>query len=262
MAATVIQEASTVTTFVNPLAGVQYERAWGPGGGTHAFGQNWQSSWGWDLLHAAAQMPVRAPFDGIVKSVGGGGTGRFAGAKVGIEGAVHSCFLTHMSSVSVSAGERVTAGQVIGTTGQANGVWHLHFAMCTGPYGSPESAGIDPRPFLDGSAVKAADKGPQGYPLYRGKPVAGASKPPWPNLNSLRLVIRTKADKAAGRPGRSWAGRDAANAVAWIARNGVASTSDVALAFKGNLWRAGSKGTVTHAHIHSVAKTLNNRYAL
>lgn len=246
-------------TFVNPLAGIQYERAWGPGGGTHAFGQNWQSSWGWDLLHAAGEMPVRAPFGGVVKSVGGGGSGRFAGAKVGIEGDRYSCFLTHMTRVTVGHGERVTAGQVIGTTGQAVGVWHLHFAMCEGPYRSGESAGLDPRPFLDGSADLVKSRGPKGYPLFRGQAFkqATAVRPEPvapPDGTTLRLAIRTSADKRAGRPGRGWAGwPQAEGALRWIKKNGLANDSDVALAWRGNVFRGPRR-------VEKVAATLVNRF--
>lgn len=242
--------------FVNPLAGIEYERAWGPGGGTHAFGQNWQSSWGWDLLHDAAEMPVRAPFDGYVKSVGGGGSGRFAGAKVGIEGDTYSCFLTHMSRVTVRLGDRVTAGQVIGTTGQAVGVWHLHFAMCRGPYRSPESAGVDPRPFLDASADAVAPRGPKGYPLYRGHAfkTADAAPPPPPDGTTLRLAIRTSADRHAGRAGRKWAGwPQTEGALRWIKKHGLASDSDVALAWRGNVFRGPRR-------VEKVAATLVNRF--
>lgn len=154
--------------FVNPLAGTKYEQAWGPGGGTHAYGQNWQSSWAWDLLHSSDPHPVYAPVSGVVKSVGQGGAGRFAGAKVGIEGDDgYSVFLTHLSEANVAYGQRVEAGDIVGKTGQANGVFHLHIGMARGPYSSPESAGVDPRPFLEGSA-KFLGTGPNGYPLFVG----------------------------------------------------------------------------------------------
>ena len=153
--------------FYNPLAGTLYERAWGPGGGTHHFGQNWQSSWGWDLLHSSAPHPVFAPVSGVVKSAGQGGSGRFAGAKVGIEGADLSVFLTHMSEIYVEYGQRVVEGQLIGKTGQANGVYHLHIATAKGPYHSPEGRGFDPKQWLDESAA-AQGTGPNGYPLFRG----------------------------------------------------------------------------------------------
>lgn len=241
-------------TFINPLAGIEYERAWGPGGGTHSFGQNWQSSWGWDLLHAAMELPVRAPFSGVVKTAGQGGTGRFAGAKVGIEGdGPHSCFLTHMSRITVALGERVDAGQVIGTTGQAAGVWHLHFAMCEGPYRSAESAGIDPRPFLDTSATFLAERGPKGYPLYRGKPPS-AEKPTPPDGGTLRLAIRTAADRKAGRAGRTWAGWDqAGGALKWVRKNRIAHDSDAAISWRGQVWRGPKE-------VSKVAATLANRF--
>lgn len=91
-----------------------------------------------------------------------------------------------------------------------------------------------------------------------GKTPAKPEKPE-PEWGTLRLAIRTAADKQAGRPGRRWAGHDAGNAIRWIAKNGVAKTSDVALAHKGNVWRTADVG---NPHIRKVAKTLDNRFSL
>jgi len=160
--------------FVNPLGGTFYERAWGPNAGTHAPGQNWQSTWGWDLLHSSDDHPVFAAVSGIIASVGDGGSGRFAGKKIGIEGDDGvSVFYTHMSKVYPSYGARVEAGDLIGITGKAVGVYHLHFAMARGSYRGGQ--GIDPRKYLDESA-EFHGPGPNKYPMYRGNIMAGPDK--------------------------------------------------------------------------------------
>lgn len=85
---------------------------------------------------------------------------------------------------------------------------------------------------------------------------------PEPQWNTLRLAIQTKADKKAGRPGRTWAGRDAGNALKHIAEKGIRRSSTVALANGGNVWRTSGHQSVSHAHIEKVARTLNNNYSL
>lgn len=209
-----------MTEFINPLAGIEYEQAWGPWGGTHRRGQNWQSGSAWDLLTAAEQMPVRAPFAGIVVSTGQGGVGRFAGARVGIQGEEMSCFLTHMSALTVSQWGHIDAGDVIGTTGQANGVWHLHVAL-GGPnyWDGADANGIDPRPFLEGSATLVAARGPKGFPLWRGDVAASTIERPepveLPHGNTLRLMVQ-------GNVKAPWAGwEECAGPLRWIAANGL-----------------------------------------
>lgn len=217
-----------MTEIVNPLAGIEYEMAWGPWGtGTHHHGQNWQSGCAWDLLHGSDPMPVLAPIAGKVVSAGDGGAGRFAGVKLGIQGDGLSCFLTHMSERVVGYGDQVLAGEVVGYTGQAVGVYHLHVAL-----GGPDYAdmrdenGIDPGPPLMASAELVAPKGPKGYPLYRG--AAPVLEEPPPDGGSLRLVLEDKR----------WAGwEEAGGALKWIAKKSLAPNRKVALAWRGTLRR-------------------------
>jgi murein DD-endopeptidase MepM/ murein hydrolase activator NlpD len=99
-----------------------------PHQGTHTLG-NWQSDNAVDVA-----MPVgsklRAPRDAVVEKVGGsysGGAGRFDGYQVTVRLANGDrLFYTHLSRPSVKSGQRLRAGQVIGRSGAANGVPHLH----------------------------------------------------------------------------------------------------------------------------------------
>ena len=162
----------TMAKFVNPFPGQLYELAWGPWGGTHHRGQNWQSGSAWDLLMPVG-LPVVAPFDAVVVSVGSGTPGtRFSGAKVGLQGVEMSAFFTHLSRVSVTKGQRVKAGDRIGTTGEAVGVPHTHIAL-GGPnyFNSSDTNGIDPKPYLIATSELVATKGPKGFRQYRGNPV-------------------------------------------------------------------------------------------
>lgn len=158
--------------FVNPFPGLAYEMAWGPWGGTHRRGQNWQSGSAWDLLLPVG-LPIVAPFDATVVSVGAGEPGtRFAGAKIGLQGKEMSAFFTHLADVRVSKGQKVKAGDRIGTTGEAVGVPHTHIAL-GGPnyFNSLDSNGIDPRPFLASTSTMIGLRGPKGFPWYRGNAV-------------------------------------------------------------------------------------------
>jgi len=220
-------------TFVNPLGGSEYEQAWGPWAGTHRHGQNWQSGSAWDLLTApTTRIPVFAPVSGTVVSAGAGGAGRFAGMKVGIEADPMSAFLTHMSALVVDKGARVEAGEQVGWSGKANGVYHLHIAL-GGPeyFDSDDDNGIDPGPFLKASAT-ALGTGPHGYPLYRGNagfPAVETSidaEPPFGG--SLRLTLN-------GVRLHGWAESEATMRA--IAENGLSPEDRASIAWKKRLWR-------------------------
>ena len=82
---------------------------------------------------------------------------------------------------------------------------------------------------------------------------------PEPDWATRRLAIQTEKERAAGLPGRKWAGREAAGALRWIAKNGLNRKSEVALAHGGNVWRTADHG---NAHIASVARALCNRFSI
>jgi murein DD-endopeptidase MepM/ murein hydrolase activator NlpD len=99
--------------------------------GTHTLG-NWQSD-NADDLATPVGTPVLAAIAGKVTRVGPlpGATagGQFAGSRVQIDGANNSVWYGHLSSTSVHVGDTVKVGDVIGASGSANGVAHLHFAV-------------------------------------------------------------------------------------------------------------------------------------
>ena len=156
---------STATVTVKPLGATGYTMIQGPNdpGGTHgaAFNlaggsYNWQSIWAVDL-GVPVGTPVYATFTGTIITVHSGGTGRFAGIGVGLDsGRGMAAYYAHLSTVRVHPGQTVTAGQVIGATGEANGVAHLHFALGRSYGNGDPSNGLDPRPFLAHAAVSAA----------------------------------------------------------------------------------------------------------
>lgn len=112
-----------------------------PHSGTHTLG-NWQSDNALDI-RVPNGTAIRASTSGKVVKVSGsyeGGASRFDGYQVTIEGPNGGLFYTHLMDVNVKAGQRVKRGQVIGKSGSANGVPHLHFGVEKG----------DPRRFIGG----------------------------------------------------------------------------------------------------------------
>jgi murein DD-endopeptidase MepM/ murein hydrolase activator NlpD len=55
--------------------------------------------------------------------------GRFAGDQITIQGAHGNSYFYAHGVASVKPGQKVRAGQVIGRSGSANGVAHLHFGV-------------------------------------------------------------------------------------------------------------------------------------
>lgn len=238
-----------MTQFFNPLAGSEYEQAWGPWSGTHAAGQNWQSGSAWDLIHSSDPIVVHAPIAGRVVSVGEGSPGRFEGFKVGIQGDDASVFLTHMRSVRVTKGENVAAGAPLGVGGKANGVHHLHIAL-GGPdyFDRDDDNGIDPAPYLRASADHLG-RGPHGFPLYRGRAAATTERVameriPLPYGNTLRLIVN----------GERMAGWDQCRErMIAIASQGLRPTDTAAIAWRKRIWRGPSD-------VQNVVKNLVKRF--
>lgn len=122
--------------------------------GTHTLG-NWQSDNALDIA-----VPVGTPVYAVTAGVIGSRIGplsstnpRFAGNRVTLEGAGNSYYYAHLSKLTVKAGEHVIAGQLLGYSGEANGVAHLHFAVENGTPGDairgqapPASAQTDALP--------------------------------------------------------------------------------------------------------------------
>lgn len=115
--------------------------------GTHTLG-NWQSDNACDIS-CRKGTPIYAVHDGTLGNFGvlpGSGTvvhnpssgGALAGNRVNVIGREQSSYYAHMSDLSAEIknvgreGMRIRAGQLIGYSGLANGVPHLHFAVRNG----------------------------------------------------------------------------------------------------------------------------------
>jgi murein DD-endopeptidase MepM/ murein hydrolase activator NlpD len=106
----------------------------GPYVGTHRDFGNWQSDNAVDLL-VPAGTPVYALASGVIgPQIGplGSSSPQLAGQRVYVNTPTDSFYYAHLSKLAVKAGEKVDAGQLIGYSGSANGVDHLHLAARTG----------------------------------------------------------------------------------------------------------------------------------
>jgi len=93
---------------------------------------NWESENAVDLATPKG-TPIYAVASGTIGSqIGAQGGGRFAGLRVHLTTGSNEYYYAHLSRLVVKAGETVQAGQLIGYSGVANGVAHLHFAAKTG----------------------------------------------------------------------------------------------------------------------------------
>lgn len=101
-----------------------------PYAGTHSLG-NWQSDNAIDIS-AKIGTPIIAVEDGVIGNrIGALGSkgSQFAGLRVNLEGKGNNYYYAHLSKLAVKAGDRVRKGQVIGYSGSANGVGHLHIGV-------------------------------------------------------------------------------------------------------------------------------------
>jgi murein DD-endopeptidase MepM/ murein hydrolase activator NlpD len=109
-----------------------------PGSGTHSYSEgpnNWESDNAVDVA-VPIGTPIRAPFTGVIGTQFGslGSGGRFAGLRAHVIGADNEAYLAHLSKFApgIQPGTHVQAGQIIGYSGEANGVAHLHFGLRNG----------------------------------------------------------------------------------------------------------------------------------
>lgn len=111
--------------------------------GTHAVAfnekggsNNWESEDAVDIALPKG-TPIYAPTSGVIGSQIGslGSGGRFAGLRVHLVGDGNELYFAHLSKLAVKAGQHVQAGQVIGYSGEADGVAHLHLASKNGDPG-------------------------------------------------------------------------------------------------------------------------------
>ncbi|WP_431989803.1 M23 family metallopeptidase [Streptomyces albogriseolus] len=138
-------ERKRLNTFVSPIPGSYVSTSYQSGGAIWSSG----SHTGIDF-HAASGTPVQSVGVGTVVEAGWGGA---YGNQVVIK--MHDGTYTqyaHLSSVAVSAGQEVTAGQQIGLSGATGNVTgaHLHFeARMSAEYGSD----LDPVAYLRSHGV-------------------------------------------------------------------------------------------------------------
>lgn len=104
-----------------------------PYSGTHTLG-NWESDNAIDISLRKG-TPIYAPVSGTIGSQIGplnSSNPRMAGLRLHLSGAGNEFYFAHLSRLLVKAGQRVRAGQLIGYSGVANGVPHLHLATRVG----------------------------------------------------------------------------------------------------------------------------------
>jgi murein DD-endopeptidase MepM/ murein hydrolase activator NlpD len=124
--------------FVYPVQGTKGRNLGFPGQGTHSFQEapnNWQSDNAIDI-GIPEGTPLVAVADGTIGSrigfISDDQAGRFAGQRFYLETADDEFFYHHCSKVLVSAGQKVTQGEVVAHSGVANGVPHLHLGRKNG----------------------------------------------------------------------------------------------------------------------------------
>jgi hypothetical protein len=126
--------------------------------GTHAkaFNQsggsdNWESENAVDIA-VPVGTPIYATQSGTIGPQFGslGEGGRFAGLRLHLNGATWSAYYAHLSrfAAGIRPGVTVQAGELLGYSGSANGVAHLHYATTTN---------IDPLAWIKGLPAAVAD---------------------------------------------------------------------------------------------------------
>lgn len=162
-----------------PIKGTPYT-------GTHTRG-NWQSDNALDIV-VPVGTPVYAVADGVIGpriGLQNSKDPKLAGLRVTVQGQGNAYYYAHLSKLTVMAGQHVTAGQLIGYSGEANGLTHLHFAVQTGTPGDairgavpPAAAPEQPQTPLTGNVT--ADTGTVTAPLLGTPPGAVEPQPEMP----------------------------------------------------------------------------------
>ena len=122
-------------------APIQFSKIIGvPYQGTHTDFGNWESDNAVDLA-APEGTPVYAESTGTIGDQIGpldSNTPQLQGERLHLKTKGNEFYYAHLSKVVVKAGQKVKKGQLLGYSGVANGVAHLHLASKNG----------DPRNFL------------------------------------------------------------------------------------------------------------------
>lgn len=166
---------------------------------SHGLSDVWESynaiDWG-----APSGSPLYAVDDGVISATEGYGpsssSGFAAGQRLHLTTAGDDFYYGHMTSIVVPRGARVRAGQLIGYSGSANGVEHLHFAERDG----------DPLALVRGATQIPKGVGgappPPMAPESPGGTVAGATAGSTPTLTSPGGDPSTSQDGNGCPPGK------------------------------------------------------------
>lgn len=129
-----IQQQGQAATQGYPLAkvgkviGLPYQ-------GTHTLFGNWESDNAVDIA-APKGTPVYATEGGTIGSQIGalstGGDPKLLGLRLHLDTKGNEWYYAHLSKILVKPGQRVQEGQLLGYSGEANGVAHLHIASKNG----------------------------------------------------------------------------------------------------------------------------------
>ncbi|MCA1031462.1 peptidoglycan DD-metalloendopeptidase family protein [Bacillus timonensis] len=120
---------------------------------TSGYGQRWGTLHaGVDIANGDANVPVVSAADGIVfRSYYSSSYGNVVFITHNIEGQVFTTVYAHLESRSVSEGQVVSKGTMLGymgNTGYSYGK-HLHFELHKGPWNSKKSNSVDPRLYIN-----------------------------------------------------------------------------------------------------------------
>lgn len=167
--------------WVNPVPGGSWR--YGPGGGTHSRSENgyvWQDDDAWDIMGADG-TPVYAANSGRVSATRPFSSDpRYWGHGLYLDVAGGQFFYKHLKTLAVRAGQRVTAGQLLGTLGAGvNGGPHLHLGAR--PIGLLDQARRGGRPGATGGTSGAPDEGDG---------VSGRDTPPGLTVQQFRRALR------------------------------------------------------------------------
>ena len=132
---TIDQNSQNIRSKGGRLSNVDAKLIGSPYQGTHSLG-NWQSDNAIDLDYPVG-TPLFAADDGVIgNNIGSLGSdgGRFNGFRVQINSKDNAYWYGHLQSLApgIKAGTRVRKGQLIGYSGTANGVPHLHIGIKNG----------------------------------------------------------------------------------------------------------------------------------
>jgi murein DD-endopeptidase MepM/ murein hydrolase activator NlpD len=162
--------------------------------GTHTLG-NWQSDNALDIA-VPTGTPILATRNGVIGRVSGDNndpSSQLNGFQVYLNDDI---WYTHLSKAAVSPGDKVKKGDVIGYSGAANGVEHLHFAVMNGDpaeyVSSPVASGGSAVNVPTSSGGSSGSSAPAGS-SFQVPSVAGA---PSPGSDEAVRAAATKRRKA------------------------------------------------------------------